>query len=65
MGPGRRTGEGRAAALLRRESERGSSLTTSPTGGSRLAVRERKGRREGRRVGHWAGDGGKAGWAGQ
>jgi hypothetical protein len=44
-GPGRRAGGGCAAAGLGLESEPSSSLRTGPTGGSRLAVRERKRRR--------------------
>jgi hypothetical protein len=45
-GPCCRTGGGRAAARLRRESEPSSSLRPSPTGGFRLSARERKERTE-------------------
>jgi hypothetical protein len=47
-----------ATAGLECESKLGSSLRTGPIGGSRLAVRERKGRREGSGLGRWAGKGG-------
>jgi hypothetical protein len=64
-GLGRRASGGRATAGLRRESELGSSLRTDPIGGSHLAAREKKGRREGASGwAGWAGGGGEAGWAG-